>query len=88
MLEDEYDIVTIKSGKAALDLLLHGLVPDLILQDLVMPGMDGWDTFSRTRTISGVHKIPIVFLAASSNAGDIDQARRNRGCRFYYKALQ
>jgi methyl-accepting chemotaxis protein len=74
MLESVYDIVTMKSGKAALDLLFHGLVPNLILLDLVMPGMDGWDTFSRIRTISGVHKIPIAFYTASSDEDDKKQA--------------
>jgi CheY-like chemotaxis protein len=75
MLEDIYEMITIKSGKAALDLLFHGLVPNLILLDLVMPGMDGWDTFSRIRTISGVHKIPIAFCTTSINENDRNTAR-------------
>jgi CheY-like chemotaxis protein/uncharacterized protein YoxC len=74
MLEGDYDIVTMKSGKTALDMLFHGLIPNLILLDLVMPGMDGWDTFSRIRTISGVHKIPIAFYTSSYSDKDKEQA--------------
>ncbi|MDR3019820.1 MAG: methyl-accepting chemotaxis protein [Treponema sp.] len=85
MLENDFDLVLMKSGKAALDLLFHGLVPNLILLDLVMPGMDGWDTFSRIRTISGVHKIPIAFFSSSNSANDKDQAREMGAVDFIIK---
>ncbi|MDR2575929.1 MAG: methyl-accepting chemotaxis protein, partial [Treponema sp.] len=45
VLENKYDVSTALSGKEALGLFYQGLVPKLILLDLVMPDMDGWDTF-------------------------------------------
>jgi methyl-accepting chemotaxis protein len=41
ILEDEYDVFTAKSGKDALGLFYQGLVPQVILLDIVMPEMDG-----------------------------------------------
>jgi CheY-like chemotaxis protein len=70
ILSDEYEVITAVSGKEALDLFFHGLVPNLILLDLVMPGMDGWHTFDRIRAISGIHDVPIAFFTASTDAKD------------------
>jgi CheY-like chemotaxis protein len=75
ILENEYDVTTVKSGQAALQLFYQGLVPDLILLDLVMPGMDGWDTFERIHGISRVHSVPIAFCSASTDLKDISRAR-------------
>jgi len=74
VLSNEYDISSATSGKEALALFYQGLVPQLILLDLVMPEMDGWNTFSRIKAISGLHDIPIAFFTSSSDPKDIKQA--------------
>ena len=53
-----------KSGEQALKLLNKGMTYNLILLDIDMPGMDGYETFSAIRHISGQEKTPIVFLTA------------------------
>ncbi|MBP8968545.1 MAG: response regulator transcription factor [Lachnospiraceae bacterium] len=53
-----------KSGKQAVRLLEKGMKYDLILLDIDMPEMDGYETFSAIRAISGQEKTPIVFLTA------------------------
>jgi len=75
VLSTEYDISSAASGKEALALFYQGLVPQLILLDLVMPDMDGWNTYSRIKAISGLHDIPIAFFTSSSDPKDISQAR-------------
>jgi len=67
MLEEKYDVVTSQSGKNALALFYRGLAPDLILLDLVMPNMDGWDTYERIKAISNLHSVPIAFLTVSND---------------------
>jgi len=62
MLMDDYEVVTAKSGQDALDILSKGLAPSLILLDIVMPGMDGWKTYARIRSIDAFHDVPILFL--------------------------
>jgi CheY-like chemotaxis protein len=47
MLKSKYEIITVTSGKAAVTKLLQGLTPDLILLDILMPNMDGWEIFNR-----------------------------------------
>ena len=64
MLHDTYEVFTAKSGKEALDYLYHGLAPNLILLDILMPNMDGWETFNRIQAISLLQNVPIVFLTS------------------------
>ncbi|MDR2942100.1 MAG: methyl-accepting chemotaxis protein [Treponema sp.] len=74
LLQDEYDVSSAKSGKEGLGLLYQGLVPQLILLDLIMPDMDGWNTYTRIKAISGLHDIPIAFFTVSSDPEDIKHA--------------
>jgi CheY-like chemotaxis protein len=74
-LSNEYEVSTAKSGKEALGLFYQGLVPQLILLDLVMPGMDGWNTYDRIKAISGLHDTPIAFFTASDDPKDKQHAR-------------
>jgi putative two-component system response regulator len=62
MLKNEYEIITAKSGKEAIEFLYGGLVPSLILLDILMPNMDGWEVFNRIRAISFLQNVPIIFL--------------------------
>jgi len=74
VLRDNYDVSLAKSGKDALGLLYQGLVPKLILLDLIMPEMDGWNTYSRIKAISGLHDTPIAFFTSSNDQKDIKHA--------------
>jgi len=73
-LENDYDVITANSGKEALGLFYQGLVPHLILLDLIMPDMDGWDTYSRLKAIGSLHDIPIAFFTASDDPKDMQHA--------------
>jgi CheY-like chemotaxis protein len=74
VLKNDYDVSSAKSGKEALALFYQGLVPQLILLDLIMPDMDGWDTYNRIKMISSLHDTPIAFFTASSDPEDIKHA--------------
>jgi len=75
VLGNDYDISTAKSGNEALGLLYQGLVPQLILLDLIMPEMDGWGTYDRIKAISGLHDTPIAFFTVSDDPKDMERAR-------------
>ena len=64
LLNDEYNVSAATSGKMALDYLMQGCVPDLILLDILMPEMDGWETYGRLRAVSFLQDVPIVFVTA------------------------
>jgi methyl-accepting chemotaxis protein len=75
VLKQDYEVITAKSGKEALGLFYQGLVPQLILLDLIMPDMDGWNTYNRIKAISGLYDTPIAFFTASSDPKDIHHAQ-------------
>lgn len=68
ILQNTYEVYTAKSGQEALAHFFKGLSPDLILLDIVMPNMDGWETFNRIRAISLLKDVPIAFLTSVDGA--------------------
>jgi methyl-accepting chemotaxis protein len=85
VLRDTYDVSTAKSGSEALGLFYQGLVPNLILLDLIMPGMDGWNTYSRIKAISNLHDTPIAFFTASNDPKDIEHAHEMGAVEYFKK---
>jgi len=73
-LSDKYEVSTAKSGKEALGLFYQGLVPNLILLDLIMPDMDGWNTYGRIKAIGGLYNTPIAFFTSSDDPKDKQHA--------------
>jgi CheY-like chemotaxis protein len=73
MLKGEYEIFTAKSGQDALESFRKGLVPNLVLLDILMPNMDGWETYNRIRAISLLQNTPIAFLTSIN--GPIEEKR-------------
>jgi len=88
MLKGEYEIITAKSGKEALGHLLKGVVPDLILLDIVMPNMDGWETYNRIRGISLLRDVPIAFFSSLDGKDEAQQAREMGAADFIPKSCQ
>ena len=48
--------------------------PDLVLLDVKMPGIDGFETFRRLRASSETADIPVVFISAHANVESVDKA--------------
>jgi CheY-like chemotaxis protein len=68
LLADEgYRVRTAAHGVEALALLEGGARPAVILLDLMMPVMDGWETRARLRTMPAFSNIPIVILSGIAN---------------------
>jgi CheY-like chemotaxis protein len=76
VLGDDYDVITADSGKEALGYFYQGLLPNLVLLDLVMPGMDGWDAYTRIKGLAGLHNTPIAFFTSSTDPKDIQKAQQ------------
>jgi CheY-like chemotaxis protein len=67
LLEKGYDISTSENGKEALDLIAKEGLPDLILLDMKMPVMNGWE-FSQTFIDLYGRSCPIVVLTAADDS--------------------
>ena len=60
-----YDVVTASDGGEALD-MVGSAQPDLMLLDIIMPGMDGFDVLERLRPAS---QLPVIVLSARPENG-------------------
>ena len=65
ILAQEHAVITARSGNEALKLLAVQQ-PDLILLDVVMPDMDGYETYRRIRELPGLSLLPVLFLTCMS----------------------
>ena len=75
MLGDTYEIYKASSGFEALDYLYSsGFVPNLILLDILMPEMDGWEVFNRIKAISILKNVPIAFLTSLNESSEKERA--------------
>jgi methyl-accepting chemotaxis protein len=75
ILENDYEVATAHSGSEALKMFFQGYVPDLVLLDLNMPEMGGFDTFIRIRDLSKLHQTPIAIYTTSDDADDKARAQ-------------
>ena len=88
MLSDDYDVTAVKSGKEALSLFYEGYAPNLVLLDLSMPDMDGWETYNRIKAISNIHHVPIAIFSSSDDPKDTEQAQKMGAVDFIKKPLK
>jgi CheY-like chemotaxis protein len=63
--EEGYDARTFENGRAALEFLREGAEPQLILLDLMMPEMNGWQFREEQLRDERLAKIPVVVMTAS-----------------------
>jgi CheY-like chemotaxis protein len=84
-LEQDYEITTANSGQAALNLFFQGYTPNLVLLDLTMPEMGGWDTYIRIRDINQLHKTAIVIYSTSDDPEDREKAKEMGAVDFIHK---
>ena len=68
--EKGYQISVATNGKQALE-AVQRVRPDLILLDVMMPEMDGFETCRRLKGAEGTRDIPIIFLTARTDTADI-----------------
>ena len=58
-----FDVVTAENGRVGLERLQEGL-PDVVLCDLMMPDMDGYETLQAIRSHPAMHTLPVILLTA------------------------
>jgi CheY-like chemotaxis protein len=85
MLQEEgYRAIGAANGGEAFDILLGGFVPRVILLDLVMPRMDGWDFRAQQLRDSRLKDIPVIILTAMGFRSETIQNQLH-GVRFVRK---
>lgn len=74
LLKGEFEVRTASSGQKALDICQSDTPPDLVLLDVMMPGMDGFQTAQHLREHPSSETIPVIFVTARN-----DQESRLKG---------
>jgi DNA-binding response OmpR family regulator len=64
-----YDVMGANGGREGLDLVREKL-PDLVLLDLMMPDMDGWDVYQQIRAEEATRNIPVIVITAKAQSID------------------
>ena len=64
-----YDVIAAADGEQALA-VVHERLPDLVLLDIMMPGMDGYQTIQEIRSMPRFASLPIVAVTAKAMKGD------------------
>ena len=70
----KYDIIDVESGEKCIEFLKNKQIPDLILLDIMLPDMNGWEIFDILKENLSWEKIPIIFISAKT-----DKITKNAG---------
>ncbi len=70
MLHDHFDVRTALDGPSGLQMASAAPAPDLILLDVMMPGMDGHEVCRRLKADAATRDVPVIFLTARSDVED------------------
>src|SRR5579883_2922183 len=76
-----FEVVTAGDGKAGLA-AAQAEKPDLILMDMNMPELDGWEATRQLKASEGTRDVPVIVLTAHAMAGDRERALQV-GCTDY-----
>jgi CheY-like chemotaxis protein len=69
-----YDVVVARHGEEAVTMALEE-TPDLVILDIMMPRMDGYEACAKIRSHEDTREVPVVFLSARAQQSDIDKGR-------------
>ncbi len=70
-----YSVRVARDGREALDVLEEGFLPHLIVSDIMMPRMDGYEFFQAVRQKSHLRSVPFIFLTARGSRRDVSTGR-------------
>ena len=82
--EGGYEPITVDSGKKCLKLLENDGKPDLILMDVMMPEMDGWETVEKIKADESNKDIIIAMLTVKSSERDKDKSMGEIGADWHF----
>jgi len=81
LLKQGFEMVIAVDGEQAVD-LARSEAPDLILMDISLPGLDGWEATRLLKAMPETRSIPIIALTAHAMAGDREKSLA-AGCNDY-----
>jgi putative two-component system response regulator len=73
LLQSKYKVLVANSGEKAIRLLTEQEKPDLILLDIEMPVMNGYEVCRRIKSIPGFKQVPVIFVTAKNDSSSEEQ---------------
>ena len=75
--DDGYKVLACEDGQVAWDVLCHsGRMCDLIVTDLEMPHLDGFELASRVRNTPAIRHLPIIAVTSLASDEDVDRGKQ------------
>lgn len=88
LLQPSYNVLAAPSGPRALEILAGESLPDLVLLDIMMPEMDGYEVLARIQDNPRTCDIPVIFLTALDSPGDEERGLEQGAADYITKPLQ
>src|SRR6202022_3163994 len=73
--EDSYQAVVVADGALVLQ-AVRQVHADLLILDIMMPGLNGFEVFDRVRADGDIREMPVLFVSAATNQYDADFGQR------------
>lgn len=83
----KYHVITLDSGRMVKEVAIKEQ-PDLILLDIMMPGLDGIEILDRLKDDLLTANIPVVFVTAKSEASDVNLAFKSGASGYIMKPIK
>ena len=87
ILGPSYRVKAATSGEKALQMCAADPLPDLVLLDVVMPGIDGWEVCRRLKADVRTAGVPVIFVSGTAGEGERSRARSLGAADFILKPL-
>jgi putative two-component system response regulator len=87
MLNDDYEVTVVNSGFKAYKLISSGYSPNLVLLDLFMPDMGGWNTLLKIRNLCEKNKTLIAIYTSSEDTEGLAKAKEFGAVEYINKPI-
>jgi putative two-component system response regulator len=87
ILADRYEIGVANSGEEALELISNGLKPNLILLDIMMPGISGFETCEKLKANISTSDIPVIFITGLDDKHHEEKGLKLGAVDYIYKPI-
>lgn len=87
LLRDRYRVIIANSGPRAFELISAGQRPDVILLDVMMPEMDGYEVIKRLKSDRATENIPVMFVTAKTEVADEELGLHLGAVDYIYKPI-
>ena len=84
--EEGFSIKSAQNGDEAFAILANGLIPDVVILDLILPGMSGFEVLEKLKSDNKYAELPVLILSNLGQEEDIERAKKLGATDYMVKA--